>query len=167
MKAPVEWRVQWSWFWAVLLTPALAYAHCDIPCGIYSPWIAILASKTVWTMVKKILELRRPALRAAKGEWLAYHHALARMVRVKEEHAELCKRELQILWSDYFKPEHLRLAPTLHATFWDALKLCSTNKQRIDLRAAASLRTRVRAIADLFDRAEARAHPAAGRPRGG
>ena len=143
--------IDWVSFWLVLLTPTLAFAHCDIPCGIYSPWIATLAAKTVWTMVKKILDLKQPA---AGAETIAYHNTLSRMVRVKEEHAEICKRELQILWSDYFKPEHLKMFPQLHDTFWNALKLCSKNKQSVDLQAAESLQTDVGTIAKMFDQAE-------------
>ncbi len=144
----------WLWFWVLFWTPTPAYAHCDIPCGIYSPWVALLASKTVWTMVKKIQELRRPPAGAPAKERLDYQNAVSRMVRVKEDHAELCKRELQILWSDYFKPEHLKAEPRLHEIFWNALKQCSKTKQGVDLRAAVSLRTQVQKIADLFERTQ-------------
>lgn len=147
--------MNWWWFWVLFWTPTLAYAHCDIPCGIYSPSVALLASQTVWTMVKKIRELRRPPAGAPPGAWLDYQNTVSRMVRVKEDHAELCKRELQILWSDYFKPEHLKTEPRLHEIFWNALKQCSRNKQGVDLKAAVSLRTQVREIADLFERTQA------------
>ena len=38
-----------------------------------------------------------------------------RYVPVKEEHAELVKREVRIIWGDYFKPEHLEKYKDLHA----------------------------------------------------
>ena len=146
--------INWLWFWLVLLTPGIAFAHCDIPCGIYSPWIATLASKTVWTMVTKMLALKTPADNAPDAEIHAYHNTVSRMARVKEDHAETCKRELQILWSDYFKPEHLDMFPQLHETFWNALKLCSKNKQNVDLQAAEQLKADVDKIAKMFDQAE-------------
>lgn len=145
--------IDWVSFWLVLLTPALAFAHCDIPCGIYSPWIATLAAKTVWTMIKKILDLKTPQ-DGPEIDFHNHHNTIARMVRVKEDHAEICKRELQILWSDYFKPEHLKMFPNLHETFWNALKLCSKTKQTVDLKAAEALQADVDKIAKMFEQAE-------------
>lgn len=153
--------IDWLWFAFILLTPGIAFAHCDIPCGIYSPWIATLAAKTVLTMVQKIKALARPGASAPDADALAYHNTLSRMVRVKEDHAELCKRELQILWSDYFKPEHLKTSPQLHETFWNALKLCSKNKQNIDEPSAKSLQEAVAGIAQMFEKAEAAKQAAA------
>ena len=31
------------------------------------------------------------------------------MIAVKEEHARICKTEISILWTDYFKPQHLEM----------------------------------------------------------
>ena len=151
----MRWRIDWVSFGLVLLTPAIAFAHCDIPCGIYSPWIATLAARTVWTMVKKILDLKTPQDGASEVAFHAHHNTIARMVRVKEDHAETCKRELQILWSDYFKPEHLAMFPDLHDTFWKAAKLCSYNKQHVDLAKAQELLDAVAKISELFQKAEA------------
>ena len=69
---------------------------------------------------------------------------------VKEEHAQICKQELLILWTDYFKPEHLAKHPDLHDTFWKAAKLCSKNKQSVDAKAAADLQAAVKSISDIF-----------------
>lgn len=143
----------WFWFLAVLLVPAIAYAHCDIPCGIYSPEAALLAAKTVWTLVRKMLDLKVPA-NAGPAETEAFENTVSRMVAVKEEHAQLCKKELLILWTDYFKPEHLSRFPNLHETFWKAAKLCSRNKQNVDLPAAEELQKTVGEIAQMFHQAE-------------
>ncbi len=143
----------WFWFLAVLLLPAIAYAHCDIPCGIYSPEAALLAAKTVWTMVKKIMDLKVPS-NAGSAEVEMFQNTVSRMVAVKEEHAQLCKKELLILWTDYFKPEHLSRFPNLHETFWKAAKLCSRNKQNVDLPAAEDLQKTVGEIAQMFHQAE-------------
>ena len=77
------------------------------------------------------------------------------MVQTKEAHAQLCKQELLILWTDYFKPEHLAMFPDLHDTFWKASKLCSYNKQHVDLAKAQELIDAVAKISGLFVQAEA------------
>ena len=38
------------------------YAHCDIPCGIYTPEPALTAAKTVVRMVQLMQELEPPNL---------------------------------------------------------------------------------------------------------
>ncbi|KKQ15170.1 MAG: Superoxide dismutase, Ni, partial [Candidatus Daviesbacteria bacterium GW2011_GWA1_36_8] len=54
-----------------------------------------------------------------------YTHQLSRLTKVKEDHAEILKRELQVLWSDYFKEEHLEKFPDLHDLVWKTMKLAS------------------------------------------
>ncbi len=141
-------------FLAMLLVPSIAYAHCDVPCGVYSPEAALLAAQTVWVLVKKILDLKVPAPGAAQAEVDAFQNTAGRMVAVKEEHAQICKKELLILWTDYFKPEHLNVFPKLHETFWKAAKLCSKNKQSVDLASAEELKKSVDEIARIFQQAE-------------
>ena len=128
-----------------LLKPTtVAYAHCDIPCGIYDPTPAKIAADTVAKMVEKINALDKSATDfTTRGNFV-------RMVVVKEQHAEICKKELQVLWSDYFKPEHVEKFPKLHDTFWKALKLASKNKQNVDAQAAADLQAAVKEISDMF-----------------
>ena len=128
-----------------LLEPSVvAYAHCDIPCGIYDPTPAKIAADTVAKMVEKIGALPKDGMDAnARGNFV-------RMIAVKEEHAQICKKELEILWSDYFKPEHLEKYPKLHDTFWKAAKLCSKNKQSVDAQAATDLQAAVKEISDIF-----------------
>ena len=128
-----------------LLKPRVtAYAHCDIPCGIYDPTPAKIAADTVAKMVEKINALDKSAMDYTN------RNSFDRMVTVKEQHAEICKKELQVLWSDYFKPEHLEKYPKLHDTFWKALKLASKNKQNVDAAAAGELQAAVKEIADMF-----------------
>lgn len=126
------------------------FAHCDVPCGIYDPHSAELAAKTVATMVEKMTALTPPLASATKEDVLAFQNTIARMVATKEQHAELCKRELLILWTDYFKEQHLAQFPDLHDTFWKATKLCSKNKQEVSTEAAADLIKAVDAIAKIF-----------------
>ena len=127
-----------------------AEAHCDIPCGIYDPTPAKIAAKTVARMIEQMTELPMPTEPVSKPARDAYIQALSRRVRVKEEHAELCKRELAILWADFFKPEHLEKFPQLHDMFWKALKLASKTKQEVNIDSAAQLVAAVDEIAKIF-----------------
>ena len=127
-----------------------ADAHCDIPCGIYEPTPAKIAAKTVLRMVEQLEELVTPEDDADGHTWLAYKNSMMRRIIVKEQHAELCKRELETLWSDFFKPEHLADFPNLHETFWQAVKLCSKNKQEINHKLAMELVDKVDEIAKMF-----------------
>lgn len=125
-------------------------AHCDIPCGIYTPEPAITAAQTVARMAELI---ENPPFEIKEGDAVSarnFHNAMTRYVLVKEEHAEKCKRELLILWTDYFTPEHLKKFPNLHDTFWKATKLCSANKQQVSSEKAKELQAAVQEIADIF-----------------
>ena len=73
-----------------------------------------------------------------------------RYIVVKEEHAQLVKKELDILWHDYFRPDHLEKYPDLHTQIWQANKLASQNKQSVDLDAAKKLVDTVDKIAEVF-----------------
>lgn len=134
-----------------------AYAHCDVPCGIYDPKPAQIAAQTVLTMVKKLLDIAKETGCVCEDpeKKLQYENLVTRMIWTKEEHARKCKEELLILWTDYFKPEHLEKFPNLHETFWQAAKLCSKNKQEVNLQVAQNLVKTVDTIADLFTQAKA------------
>jgi len=128
-----------------------AYAHCDIPCGIYTSQSAETAAATVARMAEKILAL--PA-DGSSEEMLKIRNDFVRMVMVKEEHAQICKKELLMLWTDYFKEEHLKMFPNLHETFWKAAKLCSQNKQNVSMDLARKLQEAVHEIGHMFSEAE-------------
>jgi len=99
----------------------VAAAHCDGPCGVYDPASARIAAEAVLSMEKKLAAL-------GDGQDLATQNTRSRFIAIKEQQAEIVKRELDILWHDYFKPEHLEKYPNLHETFWQATKLASKNK---------------------------------------
>ncbi len=133
------------------LPSQVVYAHCDIPCGIYDPHSAQLAAKTVLTMVQKLTALKTPEGQDVPDiEYTKHHNDVIRMVTVKEQHAEICKREVLILWTDYFKAEHLEKHPDLHELVWKATKLCSENKRSVDEQKAQELVEAVDKIAEVF-----------------
>ncbi len=129
-------------------------AHCDVPCGVYTTHQAGIAAETVEKMVQKLQGLGYPDPDAAEEGKLAWQNSATRMIQTKEEWAQICKQELLILWTDYFKEEHLQQFPDLHTTFWKAAKLCSQNKREVNLEAAQALRKIVDEIAKMFKRAE-------------
>lgn len=133
------------------LSTITAEAHCDVPCGIYDPTPAKIAAKTVARMVQQINELALP-LASDKKALDAYQNAISRRVATKEESAEICKNELEILWADFFKEEHLKVVPELHTMFWKAVKLCSYNKHEVDAEHADELLAAVDAVAEAFYR---------------
>ncbi|MCH7828272.1 superoxide dismutase, Ni [Patescibacteria group bacterium] len=119
------------------------FAHCDIPCGIYTPQPAQTAARTVVKMVEKLQEISPTDI-----------HGISRLTAVKEEHAQIAKEQLLILWTDYFAEEHLKAFPDLHETFWKATKLCSKVKQEVNMQAAQDLQKAVDEIAEMFQEAE-------------
>ncbi|MBM3949088.1 MAG: superoxide dismutase, Ni [SAR202 cluster bacterium] len=125
----------------------VAHAHCDIPCGIYDPIAAKIAAQTVQKMVMRIQALKAPTTDVERA---AHTNTLSRYIAVKEHHAELVRKEIDILWHDYFKPEHVQKHPDLHTTFWNTAKLASKNKQSVDLDAAKQLVDSVDKIAAVF-----------------
>ncbi len=136
-----------------VLPAVSAEAHCDIPCGIYDPTAAKIAAMTVLRMVLQINELHPPSgfpLNFDLAAMKAMANSMARRIAVKEEHAALCKKELLVLWTDFFKSEHLARVPQLHDMFWQAAKLCSKNKQEVSEEAARELVVAVDEIAHIF-----------------
>jgi nickel superoxide dismutase len=138
-----------------LSEPREVLAHCDVPCGIYETDTMTHAAETVYVMTKKLLELRHPSEKAGEQEKIAYINSAARMVRTKEEWAGKCKSELLILWTDYFKQEHLSKLPGLHEKIWNAAKLCSSAKREVSLEKADALRAAVKEVAELFRKSKA------------
>jgi nickel superoxide dismutase len=130
--------------------PSVAYAHCDIPCGIYDPHAAQIAALTVIRMVQLIQGLQAPDDAGGKAAWDTYGAQISRYTAVKEEHAKICEHEIIVLWTDYFKPEHLEKHSKLHEIVWNTCKLTSTVKQQINMDAAQQLLAGTQQIAEIF-----------------
>lgn len=136
----------------------VASAHCDGPCGIYDPASARISAEAVRSMTKKLLALTPPAAGDAAAT-AAYQNTVSRFVAIKEEEAEKTKRDLLVLWTDYFKPPHLEQFPELHDTFWKAAKLCSTCKVEVNATHADELMTAIEAIHVMFWKSKGRDIP--------
>lgn len=118
--------------------PKPAYAHCDIPCGIYDPHLAQVAAHSVLRMAQ--------LLEQGKGDM----HSIARYAAVKEENAELAKREVRIIWGDYFKPEHVEKYPDIHEHVNGIMKAGSASRQSASVKAAEDLLESVNRFAEIF-----------------
>src|SRR3989344_7691138 len=104
-----------------LLPSEIVYAHCDIPCGIYDPHNMQMAAHTIIRMTNLIEELRKDT----EHDEIEKEHKLIRCTQVKEEHAELLKHEVRVLYGDYFKEEHLKEYPELQDLVFKTFKLAS------------------------------------------
>ncbi len=124
-------------------------AHCDGPCGVYDPASARIAAEAVLSMTKKLIALELPD-GSNKAAVIAYNNTFSRYVAIKEEQAHLAKSELLVLWTDYFKPQHLEKYPDLHDTFWKAAKLCSAVKVGVSLEDAEALMAAIENIHNIF-----------------
>ena len=134
-----------------------ASAHCDVPCGVYDPASARVAAEAVQSMTKKMISLNSPG--AQSEQFVGYLNTMSRYAAIKEEEAQKCKDELLVLWTDFFKPQHLESIPTLHETFWQAAKLCSACKVEVSLQHAQELMDAVESIHNMFWAAKGREVP--------
>lgn len=123
----------------------MATAHCDIPCGIYDPHHAQMAAHTVIRMNMLMADLAK-----SPPPEVEFEHKMARYTATKEQHAEIAKHEIRVLWGDYFKPEHVAQHPQLHDLVFKAMKAASKARQEYNLQAADDLLKSVNEIAAIF-----------------
>ena len=121
-----------------LLPATTVYAHCDLPCGVYDPAQARIEAESVLKIMQKYQNNDDPAFRT-------------RAIIIKEERAELAKHHLWVLWTDYFKPEHLDAHPDLHDLFWRATKQAGEAKHSTDPDAAQKLLDLIAEITKVFN----------------
>ena len=125
---------------ARILTPkTTVHAHCDLPCGVYDPAQARIEAESIKGICEKYQSNEDSDFRT-------------RAIIIKEERAELCKHHLWVLWTDYFKPNHLEKYPQLHQLFWEATKLAGTAgvKGHTDPAVAQQLLDKIAEIDKIF-----------------
>ena len=104
-----------------------AQAHCDIPCKIYDPSTAQLASLSVIRFLDLIDELdKKNTLTTAEQA------TLSRLVREKEIHAEKVKQEVRVIWGDYFKQPQFEQFPETNDLIHRIMLTGSACKQHIE-----------------------------------
>jgi nickel superoxide dismutase len=114
-------------------------AHCDLPCGIYDPAQARIEAQSVLAMQEKYQGNDDPVFRT-------------RAVMIIGERAQLVKHHLWVLWTDYFKPEHLEKYPNLHDLFWKATKAAGAGgaKGSVDPATGKQLLDYIDQISEIF-----------------
>ncbi len=119
---PLLNRLNAGSLWAIVdrfSPPERVSAHCDLPCGVYDPAQARIEAESVKGCQEKYQASDDESFRD-------------RAILIKEERADLVKHHLWVLWTDYFKPEHVEKYPNLHQLFWDATKAAGAAKKSQD-----------------------------------
>jgi nickel superoxide dismutase len=98
-------------------------------------------------MTKKMVALSESGADSGSA---SYINTMSRYAAIKEEESQKCKHELLVLWTDFFKPQHLEANPDLHTTFWQAAKLCSACKVEVSEQHAQELMDAVENIHKMF-----------------
>jgi nickel superoxide dismutase len=117
--------------------PTTVHAHCDLPCGVYDPAQARIEAESV-----KAIQEKHNASNDAEFR--------QRAIQIKEERADLVKHHLWVLWTDYFKPEHLEKHPQLHELFWKATKSAGESKKTTDVAVGQRLLDEIAEITKIF-----------------
>jgi nickel superoxide dismutase len=112
-------------------------AHCDLPCGVYDPAQAKIEAQSVKACMEKYHGSDDPDFKA-------------RAVAIKEQRSTMVKEHLWVLWTDYFKPEHLEKYPDLHDVCWKAAKQASLVKRTVDIAEAQKLLDLIDRIAEMW-----------------
>lgn len=126
-----------------LIPHQIAYAHCDIPCGIYDPHNAQMAAHTIIRMTDLLGQIKRE-------DELKAEHDVSRVTHVKEEHSNILEHELATLEKDYFKDELLTKFPELKELFAGASKLIAKSRTGIDTTSSKELLETVMKISEIF-----------------
>ncbi len=117
--------------------PRVALAHCDLPCGVYDPAQARIEADSVKACMEKFNASDDPVFKE-------------RAIFIKEERADLVKHHLWVLWTDYFKPEHLEKHPELNDLFWQTTKAAGEAKKTTDTAVADRLLDGIGKIDAIF-----------------
>jgi nickel superoxide dismutase len=123
-----------------ILTPrTTAYAHCDLPCGVYDPAQARLEAESVKACMVKYNDSSDADFKA-------------RAISIKEDRSTMVKEHLWVLWTDYFKAPHFEKYPNLNTLFNEATKLAGAGgtKSTTDVAVADALLAKIDEIAAIF-----------------
>jgi nickel superoxide dismutase len=117
----------------------MAFAHCDLPCGVYDPAQARIEAESVKAIQEKYQSNDDPVFRT-------------RALQIKEQRSDLVKHHLWVLWTDYFKPPHFEEYPQLHELFNEATKLAGATgaKASVDPADGQKLLDKIEEIATIF-----------------
>src|ERR1700675_1599535 len=116
-------------------------AHCDLPCGIYDPEQARIEAESVYNIIKKYNDSKDEVYRQ-------------RAIVIKEERAELAKHHIDVLWSDWYKPEkHDVKFPQLKEVLKQAVSQGSKVKASVDLNDAQKFLDLIDQVDQIWEKA--------------
>lgn len=116
-------------------------AHCDLPCGIYDPDQARIEAESCLKIDQKYADSKDPVYRD-------------RAVLIKEQRAELAKHHLDVLWSDWYKPEkHDAKFPQLKEVLKKAVSQGSAVKASMDAAEAQKWLDLINQVAEIWEKA--------------
>lgn len=119
-----------------------AYAHCDVPCGIYDPHMAQISAHTVLRMINLMDSLPK--------DDPDYNLKMSRYIAVKEEHGEILKHEVRIIWGDFMNADNSKDYPELSNLVWKIMKLGSAGRQTQSEAKAKELLEAVLQFSEIF-----------------
>lgn len=125
-----------------LIPHKVAFAHCDIPCGIYDVHNAQMTAHTIIRMTDLLNQVKRDS--ELKAE-----HDISRITHVKEVHSNILEHELSTLQDDYFKNDFTKF-PELEELFKKTKTLGAKSRTGIDMESAKELLEVVMQIAEIF-----------------
>ena len=125
-----------------LLKPTVtASAHCDLPCGVYDPEQARIEAESCYKIIEKY--------NASSDEQFK-----TRAIVIKEKQAELAKHHLDVLWSDWYKPEkHDAKFPELKDALKTAVTQGSKVKGSVDLNEAQKFLDLIDKVDQIWEKA--------------
>ena len=132
-------------FEALLKPRRVVHAHCDLPCGVYDPAQARIEAESVSKIQEKFQDAENQKKPSETTEDFK-----TRCIAIKEARANLVKEHLWVLWTDYFKPEHLERYPQLHDLFWQATKAAGEAKKSTDPKQGQKLLELIDEIGKIF-----------------
>lgn len=123
----------------------VAQAHCDIPCGIYDPFLAQYSVLTAIRMEDQLADI------LAKDEQSPADHAkFSRLVTEKEMHLVKAKDEVNIIWGDFFKQAVFDKYPNTHDLVHGIMMQGSIAKQHLGREHSVKLLNMVNEFAEIF-----------------
>lgn len=115
--------------------PRIVSAHCDIPCGVYDPEQARIEAESCLKIIQKYHDSDDPIFRD-------------RCIQIKEERGSLAKEHIDVLWSDWYKPD--QHGEEFHDLFNRAVKKASDLKRSMDESNAKDLLQLIDEIDELW-----------------
>jgi nickel superoxide dismutase len=118
-------------------------AHCDIPCKIYDPATAQIATLSVIRLLDLIAEIGDSTSAADLAQ-------LSRLTEQKETHAASVKHDITTIWGDYFKAPQIEAYPEVHELVHTIMQQASKCKQGIARENGINLLDSVNRFAEMF-----------------